>query len=189
MNMMNKIETDRLILRPIRLSDADSYQKNFCNYEIIRHLSHLVPWPYPDDGAYQFIKNVLLPNQGVSRWTWVLLLKDDPSEIIGAVDLWREAQPENRGFWLAHPYWGNGFMREATDVVTQYAFTDLGFEKLVFANAVGNIRSRKIKEKSGARLLETRPAQFVDPIYTEHEIWQLTKAEWLKSSGQSSSKS
>ena len=54
----------------------------------------------------------------------------------------------------------------------------LGFEVLVFANAVGNLRSRRIKEKTGARLLRTEPAEFVDPSFKDREIWELSKSEW-----------
>lgn len=49
---------------------------------------------------------------------------------------------------------------------------------LVFANAVGNDRLRRVKEKTGARLIEVRAAKFVDPTYTEHETWELNKQDW-----------
>lgn len=71
-------------------------------------------------------------------------------------------------------------MTEAVEPVMDYAFTNLGFEKLVFANAVGNIKSRRVKEKTGARLLYIEPAKFVNPAYTEHEIWELKKEDWKK---------
>ena len=170
--------TNRLVLRGVQISDSESYQKNFADYEVIQHLSHLVPWPYPENGVYEFLKNVILPEQGIVRWTWAIFLKEDKEEVIGVVDLWRKGCPENRGFWLAKKHWGNGYMTEAVEPVMDYAFRNLGFEKLVFANAVGNIRSRRIKEKTGAKLIEVRPAKFVNPKYTEHEIWELTKDNW-----------
>jgi RimJ/RimL family protein N-acetyltransferase len=61
-----------------------------------------------------------------------------------------------------------------------YAFEQLGFTKLVFANAVANEKSRRVKVKTGARLIEVRPAGFVNPAYTEAEIWEFTKEEWKK---------
>jgi ribosomal-protein-alanine N-acetyltransferase len=70
-------------------------------------------------------------------------------------------------------------MSEAVQPVLGFAFKDLGFDRLVFTNAVGNERSHRIKEKTGARLIEVRPAKFVDPSYSEHEIWELTKNEWI----------
>jgi RimJ/RimL family protein N-acetyltransferase len=69
-------------------------------------------------------------------------------------------------------------MTEATNAVTDHAFNNLGFETLVFSNALGNLRSRRIKEKSGARLIRTEPAKFVNPDYTQREVWELTKADW-----------
>ncbi len=118
---------------------------------------------------------MILPNQGVDRWTWAIFSKEDKGEVIGVIDLWRKGTPEHRGFWLAKKHWGKGIMTEAVEPVMDYAFNELGFEKLIFANAVGNDRSRRVKKKIGAQFIEVRPAQFVNPKYTEHEIWELKK--------------
>src|SRR5262252_7820709 len=71
-----------------------------------------------------------------------------------------------------------GIMTEALKPVTDYAFDVLGFEKLVLANAVGNCASRRIKENIGAVFLRTEPAVYVNPDYTEREVWELTKERW-----------
>ncbi len=175
---ISKLETKRLILKGLELSDAESYEKNFADYEVIRFLSDQVPWPYPEGGAVDFIKAVVLPKQGVTRWSWGIFLKDHPDEVIGCIDLWRDGRPENRGFWLAKRFWGQGLMTEAVEVVNSYAFEELGFERLVFSNAVGNERSRRVKEKTHAVLLSQRPAGFVDPQFTEAETWELTAETW-----------
>ncbi len=171
-------ETRRLLLRGVTLEDAPAYQKHFVNYEVISQLSDRVPWPYPENGAEYFIRTQILPRQGIDKWVWGIFLKENPGELIGCVDLWREGSPENRGFWLGRDFWGNGYMTEAVTPIMDYAFGQLGFERLVFANAVGNRRSRRVKEKTGARRLYTAPAKFVDPAYTEHEVWELLKEEW-----------
>jgi len=170
--------TKRLILTELAQDDIPSYKKYFVNYEIIKHLASTVPWPYPSDGVEWFVNTQILPNQGIDRWVWGIHLKAKPTELIGVVDLWRDGKPENRGFWLGEPFWNQGIMTEAVAPVTEYAFTKLGFEKLVFSNAKGNLKSRRVKEKAGAVYIRTEPASFVDPSYTEHEIWKLTKREW-----------
>lgn len=175
-----KFETERLYMRGVQLTDAETYQNNFADYEVIQHLSHLVPWPYPTNGAHEFLKNIILPKQGIDRWVWAIFFKENRNEVIGAVDLWRSGCPENRGFWLAKKHWGKGLMTEAVNPVMDYAFKSLGFEKLVFANAVGNTRSRRVKEKTGAKFIGTRPAKYVSPKYSEQEIWELSKENWLK---------
>lgn len=173
-----ELETSRLILRGILSEDASAYQKYFADYEVIRHLSTAVPWPYPENGAAEFVKDFILPIQGKDRWIWGIFLKTNSQELIGGVDLWRKGIPEHRGFWLGKNFWGKGIMTEAVVPVNDYAFNELGFERLVFSNALGNTASRKIKEKTGALLIRTEPAKFIDPNYTEREIWELTKQRW-----------
>ena len=172
--------TLRLIVRELSVEDAASYEKHFVDYRVIRNLSAVVPWPYPQNGVQEYISNVVVPIQGRDRWIWGIAEKDTPDEVIGCIDLWREGKPENRGFWLAHQHWGKGYMTEAVEPVMQYAFEELGFEKLIFTNAVGNTRSARIKEKTGARFICREPAQYVDPTFTEREVYELTKDEWYR---------
>lgn len=175
-----EFETARLFLRGVTLEDAPSYQKHFADYEVIRLLAAAVPWPFPDDGVHEFLEKVILPAQGNDRWLWGLFLKTNPDELIGAVDLWRVGRPENRGFWLGRKFWGQGLMTEAVTPVMDYAFDHLRFEKLTFSNALGNEKSRRVKVKTGARLIGTRRAEFVDKQYSEAETWELTKEEWRR---------
>jgi [ribosomal protein S5]-alanine N-acetyltransferase len=172
--------TERLLLRDFTDEDAESYQKHFAQYKVLRHLSSGVPWPYPADGAQDYISNYIKANQGKDMWFWGITLKTNPEEIIGSISLWRKCTPENRGFWLGTDFWGKGLMTEAVGPVNNYAFDTLNFEKLILSNALGNQLSRRIKEKNGARFLRTEPAKFVDPSYTEREVWELTRAEWVK---------
>jgi ribosomal-protein-alanine N-acetyltransferase len=178
-----EFETERLILRQVTLEDAPSYTEHFVDYEVIRHLGASVPWPYPEGGAAEYLKSAVIPRQGIDRWTWGLFLKENPGALIGVVDLWREGHPENRGFWLGRKFWGRGLMSEAVAPVMDYAFNDLGFERLIFSNAAGNARSARVKEKTGARFLRIEQAKFVDPAYTGHEIWELTREEWVRRRG------
>jgi ribosomal-protein-alanine N-acetyltransferase len=179
-NKIPQLETKRLLLKEISLDYIESYKKYFIDYEVIRYLSGAVPWPFPEDGIESFLNSEVFPNLGKTRWDWGIFLKDNPTELIGVVDLWSNGNPENRGFWLGKQHWGNGYMTEACQVVNDFAFNEQGFEKLVFANAVGNERSRRVKEKNGAKLLYVEAADFVDPQFTEHEVWELTKSDWEK---------
>ena len=70
-------------------------------------------------------------------------------------------------------------MTEAVHPVMDFAFGPAGFETLTFSNAMGNSRSGRIKEKTGARLLRIEPASYVDPTLTSREVWEITKQEWI----------
>mgnify|MGYP001548980220 CR=1 FL=1 len=170
-------ETERLIIRPVIEADLPSFQKNFNHYEVIRHLVATVPWPYPEDGVRTRWEG-LQPKLGKTHWQWGIFLKTQPQELIGAIDLWREGSPENRGFWITPAHQRKGLMSEAIISINDFAFNDLRFEKLIFNNAVGNTASRRIKEKTGARFVRREPCSFVDPNVTEHEIWELRAEDW-----------
>ncbi len=172
--------TSRLILRAINENDYSSYEKYFNDYDVIRFLVKTVPWPYPKNGVKDYIEQQIFPYLGNDRWLWGIFLKALPHELIGAIELRRIANPDNRGFWLGKHFWGKGIMTEALAPITEYAFDILGFEKMIFTNAVGNRASRRLKEKMSARFLYREAAEFVDPSLKEHEVWELSKKDWQK---------
>jgi ribosomal-protein-alanine N-acetyltransferase len=59
--MIPQGETKRMILRPLELLDATQIQELFPHWEIVRFLQNVVPWPYPADGAFRFIRDLALP--------------------------------------------------------------------------------------------------------------------------------
>ena len=71
-------------------------------------------------------------------------------------------------------------MTEAVRPVLDYAFEELGFDKLIFDNAVENTASRRVKEKTHCRFIGTKPQKFLNPKFTKSEIWELTKKSWLE---------
>ena len=108
-----ELATQRLILKAVTERDIPSYERHFVDYEVIRHLSSIVPWPYPKNGVDDYVKNNILPEQGNNKWVWGIFQRMRPDDLIGVVDLWRPGRPENRGFWLGRHYWDRGIMTEA----------------------------------------------------------------------------
>ena len=80
------LQTARLVLRPLALSDAPDIQRHFNNWNIIRHLARVVPWPYPDDGAESFVKGELGKiAAGEEIYHWILTLQPGDGEAIGNI--------------------------------------------------------------------------------------------------------
>lgn len=105
--------TKRLMLRPLVLDDAPAIQATFPQWEIVRFLASHVPWPYPSDGAESFLRDVALP--GIVRgeeWHWSLRPKSEPERLIGVISLMAR-ENNNRGFWIAPDWQGQGLMSEA----------------------------------------------------------------------------
>jgi len=170
------LETARLLLRPLALEDAGQVQVIFPRWEIVRHMTALVPWPYPPDGALAFYRDVALP--AVARgeaWHWTLRLRDAPDGIIGAVSLQRAG--EQRGFWVGLPWQGRGLAGEACDAVTTYWFEVLRMPSLRVEKAAANEPSRRISLRQGMRLVGVSERDFVGGRLPA-ETWELDAETW-----------
>jgi len=180
--MISPLETERLLLRPLELADAVQAQVLFAHWEIVRYLGSQVPWPYPEDGAHTYFRDFALrAMERGDEWHWSLRLKSEPEVLIGAIGLVRpkadSAEDMNRGFWLGLPWQGRGLMTEASDVVTDFWFDELGFSLLRVPKAAGNKSSSRISEKNGMRLVTKTERDFVGGRLPA-EIWEITAEEW-----------
>lgn len=172
-----ELQTARLILRPLQLSDAPHTQRLFPHWEIVRLLNAIVPWPYPESGALTYYRDAALPaiDRG-DEWHWTLRLKQSPDHHIGSIALIK-GESDNRGFWLGLPWQGQGLMTEAVAAVNDFWFDVLGFAVLRAPKAVGNLASRRISEKTGMHVVATEERDFVSGKLP-CEIWEMTREEW-----------
>jgi RimJ/RimL family protein N-acetyltransferase len=159
--MTPTLETPRLILRPLELADAAQAQALFPQWEIVRYLANVVPWPYRQNGPYKFYRDVALPAvERGDEWAWTLRLQHRPDQLIGAISLMRNER-DNRGFWLGLHWQRQGLVSEASEVVTDYWFDVLRFPVMRVSKAVANTGSRRISEKQGMRVVATEDRDYV----------------------------
>jgi [ribosomal protein S5]-alanine N-acetyltransferase len=175
------LETRRLILRPLAPADAPAIQRHFNNWNIIRNLASVVPWPYPDDGAETFIRQQLQKAAaGEEIYHWVLVLRQGDGQAIGSISFRSqlEAAKGNRGFWLAEPYWNQGLMTEAIAAVNDFVFETLRLESFYVCNSASNAASRRVKQKTGAVFVG-----YIELAHhngqTKSEKWKVTRQSWL----------
>jgi RimJ/RimL family protein N-acetyltransferase len=178
------LETARLILRPIEARDVPAVQRLFPQWEVVRWLHAGIPWPYPDDGAATNMVGCLAELERREKFHWAITLRGGDDQLRGRIDLWPYS-PEKRdmrGFWLDPALHGRGLMTEAAEVVTGFAFRELGWPFLYLNNAVENRASGRIKEKQGAELIAIEPCAYVSGP-GERQVWRLTREAWLARSG------
>jgi [ribosomal protein S5]-alanine N-acetyltransferase len=171
------LETPRLFLRPLELADAAEIQILFPHWEVVRYLDKRVPWPYPPDGAFTYLRDQALP--AVARgeaWHWSLRLKSDPGRLIGSISLLK-GEHKNRGFWLGLAWQGLGLMSEACEAVTDFWFHALKFPVLRTRKAVANTASRRISEKSDMRVIAIEERDYISGRLLS-ETWEITAEEW-----------
>lgn len=144
------IRTERLLLRPLRISDAHPLFALFADWEVIRWLS-MPPWPYALEDAHSFIRENRNQDQG--RTAFAITLED---ALIGGIDVrMNPAGPSQRGagpnlgYWLGRPYWGRGYMTEAARGLLRRVF-EAGLGDVVYSGAFAdNTASLHVQEKLG----------------------------------------
>lgn len=175
------LQTERLVLRPVTLKDAPMLQKHFNNWNIIKNLLDTVPWPYPDDGAEDYLQNRVLPQiERGETYVWTLNFKGKPHAPIGLIEYRHITdRDDNRGFWLAEPYWRKRLMTEAVTAINDFIFFDLGVDQITVCNVQDNKGSHRVKEKTGAAYVKT--------IEMNHhqgkqktDVWTITAKNWKK---------
>ena len=175
--MTPELQTDRFLLRPLELADAEQVQRLFPHWEIVKFLKNRVPWPFPDDGALAYYRDVALPAiERGEEWHWTLRQRESPEQLIGSITLRRDDQL-NRGFWLGLPWHGRGLMTEAVVALNDYWFDVLGFPVLRTQKAVVNVASRRISESTGMRVVAKEESDYVSGRFPT-EIWEITAQEW-----------
>ncbi len=173
------LETARLRLRPLRLSDAPRIQALFPHWEIVQYLAAVIPWPYPENGARQFLESVLPKNDVGTQYDWAITLRSDNSDqLIGSISLFPNDAEDSRGFWLGEAYHRQGYMKEAVVAVNDFAFGTLGMPSLMLNNAEPNLPSHRIKEISGAVIVAMEDdTAFVGGRFRRVR-WRLTCEAW-----------
>ncbi len=175
--MTPTLETARLLLRPVELADAEHIQGTFPQWEIVKHLNSKVPWPYPPDGAFVFLRDISLPAiERGDEWLWTIRRKEDPAKIIGMISLAKN-ENENRGFWIDPAWQRLGLMTEASDAANDFWFETLKHKVMRVKKAIANEGSRRISEKQGMRIVATGESDYVSGRLPS-EIWEITAEEW-----------
>ena len=141
------IETERLLLRKIKETDAEPMFRNWANDpEVTKYLT----WnPHENiEVTKKIIDSWLEEENNPKTFRFMITLKDS-GEPIGSIDVVRyiDGNPEI-GYCLSKKYWNRGLMTEACKAFIEYFF-NIGFKK-VFINAVKeNIGSNRVIEKCG----------------------------------------
>lgn len=138
------------------MDDAQAIQKHINNWNIIRYIN--APWPYPDGGAEEHLREVISEVNKGNQLSWALTLQTT-KEFVGKIDYCFLGNSQaRRGFWLAEPFHGQGYMTEAVTATQDCMFFDCmffeyGLEKITVSNLKGNDGSIRVKEKTGAQFI------------------------------------
>jgi RimJ/RimL family protein N-acetyltransferase len=173
------LSTDRLVLRLVHMGDVTAVHAGFSQWDVVKDVDAAVPWPLPGDWAASDMSDRLIRMARGDKCRWAITLKGY-DRLIGAIELRMDdgTSRNQRAFWLMPQHWGRGFMTEAAERVTEFAFLTLGWSQLWLTSAEANFASHRIKEKQGAHIVDKAPQRYVSGDGVE-VTWLLTREGWL----------
>ncbi len=142
------IETERLALRPVQLTDLPAMHHIFTNELGRRYLSDNQILSHEQVQTFITISNQTFSERHYGLW---LIHIKPGGEVIGVAGLWAmtdESQPELL-YALLPEFTGAGFATEAVAEIIRYAFTKLSFGYIDASCDVPNVDSIRVAERLG----------------------------------------
>jgi len=137
--------TPRLLLRPGFPEDAPALASAIADQAIARNLAN-VPWPYSMRDAEAFLAS---PRDPVLPSLLIFERGLGAPQLVGACGLGRRPSGSvEMGYWIARPFWGQGYATEACGALVEIAQA-LGLGSLEGSHFVDNPASARVLEKLG----------------------------------------
>lgn len=165
------LKTQRLILRPIELSDAEAIFDYAKNPNVSRY-TLWEPHRSPQD-SLNYIKEYIFNyySKGVPE-PFGVAFKENPQRIIGTVGcFWtsKEAKAMELAYAIGEEYWGKGLATEASLAVMQYCFKEFSLKRIQARCKAENKPSARVMEKVGM----TYEGTLKSAIFHRQQFWDI----------------
>lgn len=143
------IETERLILRSFKKTDALDMYNNWANDERVTRYLTLLPHESIEESE-QICELWEKESSLMNKYQWIIILKESNKAIgsIGAVNIYEDTKALEVGYCIGYGYWGKGYVKEALIDILK-VFKEVGFVRVFAEHDVENPNSGKVLEKCG----------------------------------------
>jgi RimJ/RimL family protein N-acetyltransferase len=203
--LQQELHTERLILQPLALEDADSMYKLLQEREIAYN-TMVIPFPYEQGMAESFIASTILESSftndaGTAATNTALnlaiRLKSD-NTFMGAMRFDKIVAENDKndsnnnsaiirtgtmGYWLGKPYWGHGYCTEAAHELIRYGFLGaLNLDRVEARHYSRNAASGNVMRKIGLKHIQQLP-KHIDKwgVMEDVEMYAISKKDFLES--------
>ena len=146
------LETERLVLRGLRLEDAEVVFRNWARDEDV---ARFMRWNVHTDieATRQWLKECEEIAKDPTRYEWGIILKET-QEPIGSIGSFISGDEPNRyevGYCLGKKYWGCGLATEALLCVMNFLTKSVGLKHFICCHALDNSASGTVMVHAGFR--------------------------------------
>jgi ribosomal-protein-alanine N-acetyltransferase len=167
-NKTPSLTAEKIVLRPLNEDDLNFLFQLRSNEEVNRHLERK-PAQHLSD-VISFIQ-IIQKNEMAGESLYWIIEDKELSVPAGTICLWNfnhNQKSAELGYELLPPFQGRGFMKQALDLVINYAFHQMNFNTLIAYSAIGNTKSAALLQKM--RFLEQDSDVEAHHLYTLSQV-------------------
>jgi Acetyltransferases, including N-acetylases of ribosomal proteins len=164
-------------IRPVELDDAPVIQALVADPAVIATTN--MPWPYPDDGAVQFLTVSVGRRAEGSEYAFAIWLADHLVGICALMAIGGDPRSGELGYWVAKDHWNRGIATRAALQVVAFGFRQLGLARITSSCLERNRASARVLEKAGLRYMtggtNANPKWGPEDVFS---FYSVTREQW-----------
>lgn len=175
-----RLETERLILRQMKVSDAEDM---FNNWSSDPEVTKFLTWP---PHASLEVTRATVERWGNSYsdptfYNWAIELKAEGIVVgnISVVRMNEKVESADIGYCMGTVWWGKGIMAEALKAVIDYLFAEVGLNRVAACHDKNNPNSGRVMDKAGMQVEGILRASGLNQQGICDMVWHsILRSEW-----------
>ncbi|AOH85419.1 GCN5 family acetyltransferase [Sphingomonas panacis] len=172
--MTDIFASERLVMRPQRVEDAEALHLAYRDVELMRF------WSNGPHASVAETRDYLTARSGPSPWRgWVMTLADDDTAIGTLAAGEKRPGVVEIGYLLARAHWGRGYAREGVSRLLDLLFREEGARRVFADTDPENDASNRLLRSLGFTLEGLLRADWETHIgVRDTHLWGLLASEW-----------
>ena len=178
-----RIETDNLILRKFKLSDADAMYRNWASDEDV---TKFLTWKPIDniEVSENVIKGWIEEYDNENFYQWAIVVKENKDEPIGCISIVRQDEAIGMvhvGYCIGKKWWNKGITSEALEALIKFFITELKANRIESRHDPINENSGKVMLKCGMKYEGTmRKADINNQGICDYSMYAILAEDYIK---------
>jgi ribosomal-protein-alanine N-acetyltransferase len=149
------VETQRLILRPWLVDDADALLSILQEKDILRYFPPTEPRTIHQVRKYISFHHKHWQQHGYGHWA---VIERESGRLIGwnGLEYLPETDETEVAYLLSREFWGRGYASEAGLAAVRFGLDQAGLRQIIGLVHPENIASRRVLEKCGLRFVDCK---------------------------------
>jgi ribosomal-protein-serine acetyltransferase len=167
-------------LKQVSYSDAkDIFETINTQREYLGQWLPFVTYTKSIEDSVTFIQSIVDSPPERFELVFVINYKDKFAGIIGFKDTdWVNSKTEI-GYWLSKPFQGKGIITQSVKCLVEYAFSNLGINRIQIKCAAGNLPSKRVPQRLNFHFegIERDGELLANGEFTNLEVYSVLRAE------------